>query len=456
MAAEAAYILLLVALLYPTPSKAAMKWQSLLNKEAVCNDFSRAGYFIETSNASNKWIIFLESGGLCFSPDTCNIRFFHPDIRREFATNRDEPFYEFDPIFNLSTTWKMIENRNLSEVINPYMTSINTYIKDNGPFEIEGRDLLDGDPEANEVFHNYNRIVVPYCSSDMWLGNDSFTPGINLDSNDTQGQFLRDEYEPESESLQFTFRGQIIIQSLIDELLKNEGLEHATELVLSGSSAGGLGAVNSAKNILEKLPETVKLSIIADSSWFINFRRDIERRFDGLVNESQVSTDSNGSGSVTDRGERLFELISSIPQCSSLSKTGSPCCISFDCILQDDRFFPVGKVPILVLFSLYDIFLLADAISRQTSTGELGEANQPEIGLDFLFTVAEYGGAMNSSLANTVPPQVPMLSYIVTQCFQHVYLATSTLWGTGENGIFGDSSNEQLGISQGSFTGSFT
>ena len=455
MAAEAAYLLLLVALMYPTPSRAAMKWQSLLNKDAVCNDFSRAGYFIETTNASNKWIIFLESGGLCFSPASCNIRFFHPDIRTEFATNQDEPFYEFNPIFNLSTTWKMIENRNLSEVINPYMTSIDTYIKDNGQLEIEGRDILDGDPETNEIFYNYNRIVVPYCSSDMWLGSDSATQNINLDSSDTQRQFLRNVYEPESERLQFTFRGQIIIQSLIDELLENKGLADATELVLSGSSAGGLGAVNSAKSILEKLPNTVKLSIIADSSWFINFRRDIERRFDGLINESPVSTDSDGSGSVMNRGERLFELISSIPQCSTISNTGSPCCISFDCILQDDRFFPVGEVPILVLFSLYDIFLLADAISRQIPTGELGEANQPDIGLDFLFTVAEYGGAMNSSLAYTLP-QVPMLSYIATRCFQHVYLATSTLWGTDENGIFGDSSNEQLGISQGSFTGSFT
>ena len=44
--------------------------------------------------------------------------------------------------------------------------------------------------------------------------------------------------------------------------------------------------------------------------------------------------------------------------------------------------------------------------------------------------------------------QMSFLSYYVTQCFQHIYLATSTLWGADGHSVFGSDSLE--------FTGSMT
>ena len=412
----------------------------------MCNDYSRAGFFLERTG-STKWVIFLESGGLCYSPETCNKRFIKPEVRLEFATNKDDPLYNFNPELDLNQTWNTLVslNRSLSRRINPYMTSISTYIKDNQRLsQVEGRDMLSDSQQLNPMFHDFNRVVVPYCSSDLWLAEDTFVPiGVDLSSNDPQGQFLNAAYSPENEKLQFAFRGRTIIKGMIQQLLRNSTLNNATEILLAGSSAGGLGVVNIAQWITENTTVTADISILIDSSWFIDFRGNIFRRFDGTQDSTAVNR--------TDK--RLFDLIESIPQCSTTTPTGSPCCLSLECILLDERYFPVGDIPVMVVFSLYDVFLLADAIAQETPPGELTDSQTlPSLGINFIQTVAEYGGAMNSSIIDTVP-RVNKLSYIATHCFQHVYFATSTLWDA--DSILRESSVEEISATLGEFTGAF-
>ena len=428
-----------------------MQWNLLDDPEAVCNDYSRAGFFLEKTG-STKWIIFLESGGLCYSAGTCNQRFFRSDVRKEFATNKDDQYYEFDPEFDLVDTWNTMksQNRSLSKGINPFMTSINTYIKDNRSFsEVQGSDFLNGSQAGNPMFYDFNRVVIPYCSSDLWLAQDDYVAvGVNLTSSDPQKQFLDHVYIPNSSELQFTFRGQTIMRRTIVQLFE-EGLSDATEVLLSGSSAGGLGIVNNVKWIIsefENMSVNANISVLLDSSWFINFRGNIRLAFDGNVE----SSDSQ-SGNSSRAGTRLFDIIESIPQCGRRTQSGSPCCISLDCVLTDEEYFPIGEIPVMIVFSLYDIFLLGDAIDQITPPGiSASSEDVSSLGIDFLLTITEYGGAMNYSLLNTVS-QVPKISFIATQCFQHIYFATSTLW----DGILEDSSTDQLNVSLGQFTGSF-
>ena len=434
-----------------------MHWTLIEDTEAVCNDYSRAGYFIETTETA-KWVIFFESGGLCFSPETCNRRFFKPEVRLEYATNKDEELYNLDPDFDLTRTWESLvsSNRSLSERINPYMTSISTYIKDNKRLaEVEGRDFLDSSQELNPMFYDFNRVVVPYCSSDMWLAEDiknsSVPAGVNLSSANPQQQFLDSAYSPEADDLQFAFRGRTILKGVIRQLLQHSKLADATEILLAGSSAGGLGVANNAQWILDELDKNLvvaNVSLLLDSSWFINFRGNIYRRFDGTVSASDSDSDA-----INRTDMRLFDLIDSIPQCDVDAHTGSPCCISLECILLDDRYFPVGQIPVMVVFSLYDVFLLADAIAQEVQPGTVVDSESlPSLGIQFILSIAEYGGAMNSSIINTVP-QVNGLSFIATQCFQHVYFATSTLWDS--QSILRDSSVEEISATLGSFGGSF-
>ena len=57
-----------------------MKWIPASNSMALCNDFTQAGFFIRQTT-SNNWVVFLESGGLCFNSETCNRRFFTRMVR---------------------------------------------------------------------------------------------------------------------------------------------------------------------------------------------------------------------------------------------------------------------------------------------------------------------------------------------------------------------------------------
>lgn len=63
---------------------------------------------------------------------------------------------------------------------------------------------------------------------------------------------------------------------------------------------------------------------------------------------------------------------------------------------------------------------------------------KPGYALDFLRTIAEYGNAMNSSIVELERMrELDFFSFYVTGCFQHIYLATSTLWGEEGRSLFG-------------------
>ena len=135
---------------------------------ALCNDFTRAGIFLKKVSMSKKWIIFLESGGFCFSPESCNKRFFHPSIRK--ASERK---------FNPKEAWDeaLEKGTDLSDVISPLMTSTHRYRNRLDLFPeglvINGTDILNQNCEENPHFCGHNHMVLPYCSSDLWLGNDT-------------------------------------------------------------------------------------------------------------------------------------------------------------------------------------------------------------------------------------------------------------------------------------------
>ena len=60
----------------PLSTSDKMIWVPASNSTALCNDFTRAGFFIRQNTTSNNWVVFLEGGGLCYNTDTCNRRFF--------------------------------------------------------------------------------------------------------------------------------------------------------------------------------------------------------------------------------------------------------------------------------------------------------------------------------------------------------------------------------------------
>ena len=437
-------LLLLFAAPLARSESSTLQWRKLKNNTAVCNDFSRAGYFFNNESEPSKWIVYLESGGLCYSGETCNKRYIHPAVRKEFADSSSPSSGLLFPDFNVTEAWLQTKDYSFTDRINPYMSSLSNFL---GQTYVTGRDILDGNCTINP-FCNYNKILIPYCSSDVWLGNDQRNFSYLLNQKDPQGAFMA-AFDPTNSSLQFTFRGQVIYRSVISELL-NSTTGDIEDLVLAGSSAGGLGVINNAQWVIDQVPNETNVSIITDSSWFINFHDGIYHRFNGTFygSDTESSTDEENG-----EAETLLSIISTSPQCSDVS-SGSPCCLSLSCMLAADQYFPVGEIPVLTFFSLYDIYLLADSLASIPLFGI--NTTQPNVttgtGIDFLTITSEYVGAMNTSV-KTIAPVAGSLSYATTHCFQHIYLATSSLWD--ENSLFKNGSTEELGENLGSFGASF-
>lgn len=62
----------------------------------------------------------------------------------------------------------------------------------------------------------------------------------------------------------------------------------------------------------------------------------------------------------------------------------------------------------------------------------------PGYALNFLRTISEYGSEMNSSIvALERKEELGFFSFYITSCFQHIYFATSTLWGEEGRSLFG-------------------
>ena len=68
---------LLSALLLRTAAPALLSLASLSGyPDALCNDGTPAAYYFRpaTAPSSDVWLVFLESGGWCYSADTCSRR----------------------------------------------------------------------------------------------------------------------------------------------------------------------------------------------------------------------------------------------------------------------------------------------------------------------------------------------------------------------------------------------
>jgi len=97
---------------------------------------------------------------------------------------------------------------------------------------------LYGNPEYNPDFYDWNHVVVPYCDG-ACFGGDVEEPLV------VQGYTIY-------------FRGHRILKGVINELLKTRGMDSATEVLVTGSSAGAMSTFFHADTIKSMMPSSVK------------------------------------------------------------------------------------------------------------------------------------------------------------------------------------------------------
>ena len=142
----------------------SLLWRFVDNEDALCNDFTQAGYYLHINTLSQNWVVFLEGGGACYSPETCNMRC--TDHLQYFGGE------DITQTFDVTRAWNENIGNTQNTIISPFITSI--FNLTNGQnTEIEGKDILSTDCNINPDFCDYNHVLIPYCSSDFWLGNDT-------------------------------------------------------------------------------------------------------------------------------------------------------------------------------------------------------------------------------------------------------------------------------------------
>lgn len=118
-----------------------------------------------------------------------------------------------------------------------------------------GFGILSPSAVENPTWYNANHVLVPYCSSDAWSGNVSRA--------ESGGKF--------------SFMGYRIIDEVVQELLL-QGLVDAKQLLMAGSSVGGIGVIMNIDRVAEMMAtagSSCKVRGISDSGWYLEKKPDL-------------------------------------------------------------------------------------------------------------------------------------------------------------------------------------
>lgn len=172
---------------------------TLLNAEAhpkaKCLDGSPGGYYAQEAtddSSKNKWVIYLMGGGECDTEEYC--------LEQTQSKHGSSNFFK--------PTWD--SSQYISYIAND-------------------------DCQSNPEFCSWNQITNPYCSQDMHSGQ------IITPTEDTWGLY---------------FAGHFINDAILDEMdMFRNKLIDATDIIVVGASAGGIGTWMHLDYIAERYPQ---------------------------------------------------------------------------------------------------------------------------------------------------------------------------------------------------------
>ncbi|XP_024993649.1 pectin acetylesterase 8-like isoform X1 [Cynara cardunculus var. scolymus] len=171
--------------------------------------------------------------------------------------------------------------------------------------------ILSNKQDLNPNFYNWNRVAMRYCDGSSFTGDvEAVDPGTNLH-----------------------FRGARVFNVIVDELL-GKGMKNASNVLLSGSSAGGLASILHCDKFRAFFPTNTRVKCVSDAGYFAHVK-DIsgEYKFEGYYD--QVVT-------LHESSKNLY------PECTSKMKP-SLC-------FYPQFAMPYVKTPVFILHSTYDTF----------------------------------------------------------------------------------------------------
>ncbi|KAK1372437.1 Pectin acetylesterase [Heracleum sosnowskyi] len=109
--------------------------------------------------------------------------------------------------------------------------------------------MLSDNQKENPYFYNWTRVYVRYCDGSSYVG-------------DREKPFV-------GNNTSVYFRGARVFNAIMEDLLE-QGMKSASKALLTGCSAGGLGALLQCDNFRSILPSSAKVKCAADAGFFID------------------------------------------------------------------------------------------------------------------------------------------------------------------------------------------
>ena len=182
-----------------------------LSKNAVCLDGTPAAFYVRRNASSTQWRVFFQGGGWCYDADDCATR----------ATS----------------------DLGSSAAYPPTLAS-------------GGSGMMSTRRDVNPTFWAANTVYLKYCDGDSFSGARDAPVDV-----------------PGGDVSPLHFRGQAIVDAALETLRADFGLADATELVLTGCSAGGLATFLHADSVgawaRANLPALVKYGAVPVSGNFL-------------------------------------------------------------------------------------------------------------------------------------------------------------------------------------------
>eukprot|EP01084_Bolivina_argentea_P232253 391481_1 len=187
-----------------------------LDTESRCLDGSHHMFYFRKGfgDGINKYQIYLMGGGLCASYDECYDR----------ATNPNHTY------------------KGSSTVYTKYGWYSSDYLSDN--------------KTENSLMYNWNTIWLLYCDGSAWTGNNLTIYPYKVNNTYTQNLY---------------FRGHINLRNAMTVIYNEYGLNNATDVVISGCSAGGWGTYINTNYIFKNFINNIaasKFMVIPQSGFF--------------------------------------------------------------------------------------------------------------------------------------------------------------------------------------------
>ncbi|KAH3766799.1 Elongator complex protein 3 [Pelomyxa schiedti] len=311
-----------------------------------CLDGSPPGYYLRTGAQKDKWRIHIRGGGWCWTASQCLSR------------------AQSDLGSSLYFTEHFCDSPNIAE----------GFMNDNSTVN---------------PFADWNLVFWMYCG------------GTSHTSNREEPLVLP--------NTQLWFRERNVVDVILDDLNQVGGLlETATEVVLTGTSAGALSTIMISSRVAEKLPKTTAFGVMPDSGYFLDYP---SYQWGVYVMRNQLKNAI---------GPHLWNATGSVdPNCAAAHGDDLWMC-----------FFPQYILPLVEDPRLR--FFLPQSMGDSWQVENLLKLGCDPISLncnsDQLDAFAVFEDALSQSIQQVVQQNTDTFSLFLTSCYQHGQTCSDPDW----------------------------